>query len=142
LLVLDPTDCLLLFRFVHKQGVYADQAFWATPGGALEAGETFAEAAIRELNEETGIALESIGDPVARREFVLALPDGEPVVADEQFFVVRVEEQQVRKDQWTRLEVEVMAEHRWWTAGELRATEETVWPKDLPEILKSAGHWP
>ena len=57
MLVLDPTGCLLLFRFVHKHGALAGHAFWATPGGGLEPGETFAEAAIRELKEETGIAI-------------------------------------------------------------------------------------
>ena len=141
LLVLDPTGCLLLFRFVHKHGALAGHAFWATPGGGLEPGETFAEAAIRELKEETGIAANSIGDSVARREFVMTMPDGEQVVADEQFFVVSVEEQRVLRDQWTALEVEVMADYRWWTAAALKATQETVWPKDLPQILASAGQW-
>jgi 8-oxo-dGTP pyrophosphatase MutT (NUDIX family) len=59
LLVLDPTGCLLLFRFVHKHGALAEDTFWATPGGGLEPDETFAEAAIRELKEETGIAIDS-----------------------------------------------------------------------------------
>jgi 8-oxo-dGTP pyrophosphatase MutT (NUDIX family) len=141
LLVLDPTGCLLLFRFVHKHGALAGHAFWATPGGGLEPGETFAEAAIRELKEETGIAVDSIGDPVAQREFVMTMPDGEQVVADEQFFVVPVEEQRVLRDNWTALEVEVMADHQWWTADALQATRETVWPNDLPQILTSAGQW-
>jgi 8-oxo-dGTP diphosphatase len=141
LLVLDPTGCLLLFRFVHKHGALAGHAFWATPGGGLEPGETFAEAAIRELKEETGIVAISIGDSVARREFVMTMPEGEQVVADEQFFVVSVEEQRVLRDNWTALEVEVMADYRWWTAAALKATQETVWPKDLPEILASAGQW-
>jgi 8-oxo-dGTP pyrophosphatase MutT (NUDIX family) len=141
LLVLDPVRRLLLFRFEHKHGALAGHAFWATPGGGLEPGETFAEAAIRELKEETGIAVDSIGDPVAQREFVMTMPDGEQVVADEQFFVVPVEEQRVLRDNWTALEVEVMAAHQWWTADALQATRETVWPNDLPQILTSAGQW-
>jgi 8-oxo-dGTP pyrophosphatase MutT (NUDIX family) len=141
LLVLDPTGCLLLFRIVHKRGALAEHPFWATPGGGLEPGETFAEAAIRELKEETGIGVDSIADPVARREFVMTMPDGEQVMADEQFFVVSVEGQRVLRDRWTALEVEVVADYRWWTAAALRATQETVWPNDLPEILVSAGQW-
>jgi 8-oxo-dGTP pyrophosphatase MutT (NUDIX family) len=141
LLVLDPTRQLLLFRFVHQHGALAGHVFWATPGGGLEPGETFAEAALRELQEETGVVVERIGDPVARREFVMTMPDGEQVVADEQFFVVPVDGQRVLRDRWTALEVEVIADHRWWTAPDLKATQETVWPKDLPEILTSAGHW-
>jgi 8-oxo-dGTP pyrophosphatase MutT (NUDIX family) len=107
----------------------------------LEPGETFAEAAIRELTEETGIAIDKIGDPVARREFVMTMPGGEPVVADEQFFVVPVEEQRVLRDQWTAAEIEVITDSRWWTAAALKTTQETIWPNDLPEILASAGHW-
>jgi 8-oxo-dGTP pyrophosphatase MutT (NUDIX family) len=141
LLVLDPAGCLLLFRFVHKRGALAGQAFWATPGGGLEPGETFAAAAIRELKEETGINVDSMGAPVARREFVMSMPDGEQVVADEQFFVVLVKEQRVLRDQWTALELEVMAEHRWWTAAALKATRDTVWPDNLPEMLASARIW-
>jgi 8-oxo-dGTP diphosphatase len=93
------------------------------------------------LKEETGISVESIGDPVARREFVMTMPDGEQVVADEQFFVVLVEEQRVLRDRWTALEVEVMADHKWWTATALKATKDTVWPNNLPEMLTLAGLW-
>jgi hypothetical protein len=71
----------------------------------------------------------------------MTMPDGEQVMADEQFFVVSVEGQRVLRDRWTALEVEVVADYRWWTAAALRATQETVWPNDLPEILVSAGQW-
>jgi hypothetical protein len=93
------------------------------------------------LKEETGIAVDSVGGPVARREVVLTMPDGEPVVADEQFFVVPVAEPRVLRDRWTALEVEVIGGYRWWRAADLKATQETVWPNDLPAILTSIGHW-
>ena len=32
----------------------SEEAFWVMPGGGLEAGESFQEAAVRELLEETG----------------------------------------------------------------------------------------
>ena len=43
-----------------------------------------------ELFEETGIRVETVGQEVAEREFVMQLPDGECVTAEERFFVVRV----------------------------------------------------
>jgi len=44
-------DCLLLIRRGH--GPAAGE--WSVPGGRVEAGETLAEAVIRELAEETGV---------------------------------------------------------------------------------------
>ncbi len=73
LLVLDPQGRLLLFRFVHRSGALAGQDYWATPGGGLEANETFETAAILELKEETGIVIDDPGAQVARRECVLQL---------------------------------------------------------------------
>ena len=95
LLILDPTNHLLLFRFEHKTGPLAGQVFWATPGGGLEGDESLSEAAIRELHEETGIVAREVGEPVARREFTMTMPDGERVLADERYFVIRVQSQQV-----------------------------------------------
>jgi 8-oxo-dGTP pyrophosphatase MutT (NUDIX family) len=52
---------VLLFRFLHKEGALVGQDFWATTGGGVEEGETFEQAAIRELGEETGIRTENVG---------------------------------------------------------------------------------
>jgi 8-oxo-dGTP diphosphatase len=81
LLVLDPAHSLLLFHFSHARGALAGQAFWATPGGGLLPGESFADAGVRELLEETGIAVASLGDPVYAREFPMTMPDGEVMLA-------------------------------------------------------------
>ena len=135
LLVLDSAGRILLFRFVHKTGPLAGEDYWATPGGAVEEGETFEQAAIRELEEETGVRVETVGAQVARSEFVLQLPDGERVLADERFFLIAVDIETLSRDGWTTLEAEVIADHRWWTSEELTNTSETVWPKNLPAIL-------
>jgi 8-oxo-dGTP diphosphatase len=135
LLVLDSEDRLLLFRFSYSRGCLTGQSYWATPGGALEPGESFEEAAKRELFEETGIADADIGPEVARREFEMQLPDGEVVIADERLYLVRVTTQTLSRDNLTVLEQEVMAEHRWWTDEELSATEETVYPENIHDLV-------
>jgi 8-oxo-dGTP pyrophosphatase MutT (NUDIX family) len=138
LLVLNAEGRLLLFRFVFRDGALAGQDYWATPGGALDAGETFEEAAIRELREETGISVDRVDAHVAEREFVLPMPDGQHVMSEERLFLVQVRDTTLSRDGWTAHEVSVMAEHKWWSMEELTRTDVTVWPNNLPEIVAFA----
>lgn len=117
----------------------AGRNYWATPGGGLEHAETFQAAAIRELREETGIQVETVIGPVAERQFSMLLPSGETVLALEQYFVVHAPNQVLSSAGWTVHEAQVMADHHWWSAQELRSTEETVWPEALVEMLVDAG---
>lgn len=135
LLVVDPEGRLLLFKFDFKEGPLAGRRFWATPGGALDPGESFEQAAVRELFEETGLRIETPGPDVARRAAVFQDHDGERVAADERFYVVRVRSPELSRDGWTDLERQVMTEHRWWSADELRRSGEEIWPHDLADIL-------
>jgi ADP-ribose pyrophosphatase YjhB (NUDIX family) len=138
-LVLDPAGRVLLFRFHFRQGPLAGLIFWATPGGALERGESFADGARRELAEETGLLVEDLGPEVARHEYVMQVPDGAAVEVDERYFRLRVEALDVADAGWTELEREVMTEHRWWSAEEIAAAAETIYPVDLAEMLSAAG---
>jgi 8-oxo-dGTP diphosphatase len=138
LLLVDRAGRLLLFRFVYKKGALAGQDFWATPGGGVDDGETFEEAALRELWEETGMRLQNIGSSVWQREFVLQLPDGEYVLADERFFLVEAPQETLSRDGWTPLEKEVMTEHKWWSEDDLFRTAATIWPQNIAEILRNA----
>lgn len=76
LLIMSPDHRLLLFRFTHRDDALAGRSYWATPGGGVEDGESFSEAALRELREETGIVRASPGPEVAQRTFTMQLPNG------------------------------------------------------------------
>ena len=128
LLVIDEHERLLLFRFTFA----GRTPFWATAGGECDPGESFEDAARRELAEETGIIAEP-GPVVVAREnnFVTAI--GEPVTADERYFRISVPACEIATSGHTDLEREIMREHRWFTRAELSAWAEPIFP---PEILK------
>ncbi len=103
-LVINAQLHVLLFRFEHKDDAMAGRAYWATPGGALEAGESFTQAAIRELWEETGLNITDPGEEIAQREFVMMMPNGKEVLADERYFIIRIQYHDLDCSQWTEHE--------------------------------------
>lgn len=54
ILLLDEADRVLLFRFDPSDR----PPFWCTPGGAVDPGESYEQAARRELREETWLDLD------------------------------------------------------------------------------------
>jgi hypothetical protein len=60
-------------------------------------------------------------------------------MADERFFLVAARNEALSRAGWTADEVEVMAEHRWWSVRELACTSQTVWPENLLAMLDAAN---
>jgi 8-oxo-dGTP pyrophosphatase MutT (NUDIX family) len=131
LVVLDPQDRLLLL-LVQDPKLWHPR-FWITPGGGVEADESFEEAAARELWEETGIVA-PLGPCVWSRR-VLVPFDGGLIDMDERYFVVRVDSAEIGPGSLTVWEQEALTEHRWWTLDELRRTDEVVAPRCLATVL-------
>jgi 8-oxo-dGTP diphosphatase len=60
-------------------------------------------------------------------------------MADERFFFVKLAAgASLSRDGWTAQEVEVMADHRWWSLDEPAQTPATVWPENLLAMLNAA----
>jgi 8-oxo-dGTP pyrophosphatase MutT (NUDIX family) len=139
-LLLDPAGRVLLFRFQFRRGPLEGLVFWALPGGALEAGESFEEGARRELFEETGLSVDHPGPEIARKQYVMRAPDGDwEVDVEERYFLLRVDPFELTCEGWTELEREILTEHRWWRRDELGGAAETVYPEDLAEMMAGAA---
>ena len=130
ILLLDTKDRVLLFRFTAGDR----PAFWATPGGAVDPGESYEAAARRELREETGLDLECGAEVHARTVEFTTLEDVR-VIADERYFLVRTQAFEIDTSAHTELERRVMQAHRWFDRAELADWPEIIFPEDLADIL-------
>lgn len=133
-ILLDGDGRTLLFRGGDPARPGAG-TWWFPPGGGVEGDETIEECARRELREETGLDVDDLGPVVHERRVVFEF-DGGWIDARESYFLVRVATSAVLTDGWTAQERQVVAEYRWWSLDELRATDETVFPEALIEILE------
>ena len=131
-LLIDARDRVLLVQYRRHDG----RMFWGTVGGAVDPGESYAEAARRELFEETGFRAEGeLGEPAYERDFEF-MWGTRTIHAVEQHFVVRTDvfevDDEAFREAWAP---EGIVTHGWWSVDELRATEEVVYPQDLAERL-------
>jgi 8-oxo-dGTP pyrophosphatase MutT (NUDIX family) len=131
ILLVDDAGRVLLFRFTPEDG---RAPFWCTPGGAVDPGESYEEAARRELFEETGIVADP-GPQVLRREVEFRTLEGVEVTADERYFLVRTDAREIDIGGHTELERRVMQQWRWFDPATLAAHPEMVYPEDLGDIL-------
>lgn len=122
---------MLLFNFFHNDDALSGRSYWATPGGGLEHNESFEQAALRELLEETGLTRNIAGLQIAFRTFTMILPSGETVLADERLFIIKTDKSAIDRSGWSSNEKNVIRDHYWWSIEELRCTNQTTFPLDL-----------
>ncbi|MFG1812509.1 NUDIX hydrolase [Kribbella sp. NPDC049174] len=113
--------------------------YWFTIGGGVEAGETVAEAASRELREEVGIHLpmESLGTPVATNTIEFEW-GGCPIIQHQTFFAVAVDGVDVTFANQEQLELETISAHGWWYGDDLEATGQAA-HVTIPGLLRQAA---
>lgn len=129
--ILDRSGRVLLIR-----SLWGDEVLWFTPGGALQPGESFEEAALRELREEVRLDV-SLGPCVWLRRATWEWRErGTWYATTERFFLVRLDVDEPAVDLAVGAdEMVTLAEARWWTLGDLRASGEPVSPRALVTLL-------
>lgn len=109
---------------------------WITPGGGVDPGETHGQAAIRELFEETGLVVDSVGESVFSLDFEVAWDDADHDRGHAEYYVVRCERFEPVSTNWTDDEHIDVTAHGWFTADELLASGQPFEPYDLPRLLR------
>jgi 8-oxo-dGTP pyrophosphatase MutT (NUDIX family) len=112
--------------------------WWITPGGGLNDGESIEDGAVREVFEETGLRLSpaQLGPVIATRVAYFEF-ERRRFRQSESFFAVNVEAFTPQHHGWDEVEQRALLAHRWWSVDELRTTDETFYPKALPELVQA-----
>lgn len=133
-IVADAAGRVLMFHG-HDPANPADR-YWLTAGGGIEPGENAADAAVRELAEETGLVLTAteLGAPVWRDVTEFGF-DGRRYRQEQTWFLVRVPAWDVVSGGFNAVELRSMDGHRWFTRDDFAASVDPYYPPDLPELL-------
>ncbi|MCI2423552.1 NUDIX domain-containing protein [Saccharopolyspora sp. K220] len=137
IVLLDLSSRVLLFEGRDLSDSGDSVRFWFTAGGGVDGVESLADAANRELQEETGQSGLKLVGPFHRRELDF-LNHGEPQHQIEHFFAARTSDTSLSIHGWTELEQRAMTTWRWWSTKELETAGVQYFPSSLLDLVRLA----
>jgi 8-oxo-dGTP pyrophosphatase MutT (NUDIX family) len=138
LVVVDVDERVLLLR-TRDAGNPDFGTSWELPGGGIESGETYTEAAVRELREETGILIsaEQVSAPTWRRDVRYTYRAARRL-QHESIAAVRlpIVAPAIDSSHLVDVERDDHFDSRWWKLDEIAEARERFYPKSLPSLLR------
>jgi ADP-ribose pyrophosphatase YjhB (NUDIX family) len=147
--LLDAGDRLFMLRIHHPASArrmkLAAADFWFLPGGGVRPGETYRQAAVREVFQETGIAEVVPGRCVWTAEYTAEGTDGVPMCVIQRYYVARVPAGlPVSFARHEPLEAASIVGYRWFVLSQIieREAEEAFRPPGLGNLFGDLLHAP
>ncbi|MDA8264351.1 MAG: NUDIX domain-containing protein [Actinomycetota bacterium] len=141
-IVRDASGLILLFNGADP--AVPEVRYWFTPGGGLDDGETFHEAAARELREEASLDVTDLGDAVREdvEEFSF---EGVLYTQRQRFFAVELSvdarDVEIDSGRWTDFERRSIRRYRWWSLAEIGSSPDAIYPADLADLVRAVQVW-
>jgi len=133
IVLMDASDAVLLFltQAPDSSGFHR----WITPGGGVDPGESHHDAAVRELQEETGRSFVVPKKPVWTYEFSVSFDEADHDRGYAEYFFVRTERFDPVSEFWTADEHIDVTDWGWFTAPDITTRAAPYEPAHLPTLV-------
>lgn len=136
--ILNQNGQILLFKFVFERS-HGQKVLWITPGGGLKPNEDYEAALVREVGEEAGFALKTVGPWIWTRCIPIEGVDPR-FISYERYFLVKPGDVQVSIHNFTATEKNTFRGYGWWDIDAIRASDEEFAPPNLAKLVQDLLH--